>query len=266
MNTDKHFDLLIDKIENPLEFNILISLSDSVKNLSTNEKISLDDELKIIGVSKGYFNIIREDTGWYSLTKKGIKLKEYSKGHKKFDKKLNLNPLDWYKIVAIVLSVIFFGFNFYQKQNYDNLKSQYDSLKTKHDSCREKLSSSNNKLIINRDKTLSNTLETKNLTDLKFDSIPQGKMTYELYFAEFDGRLENLTVEILISGNKITVYNNVQNPLTGGKIIIEGVLLKHKSGKWIIGEAKTDQNAEEIGGCSGGPTPIDFKTKIIEWC
>jgi hypothetical protein len=100
----------------------------------------------------------------------------------------------------------------------------------------------------------------------KTDSIPQGKMMYELYFAEFGGRMGNLRVEIQITGNKIIVYNNEINPLTGGKIIIEGILLKHKSGKWIIGETETDQNTEEIGGCSGGPTPIDFETKIIEWC
>lgn len=102
---------------------------------------------------------------------------------------------------------------------------------------------------------------------LKTDSIPQGKMMYGLYFAEFEGRMENLTVEIVITGNKIIVYNNEKKPLTGGKIIIiEGILMKHRSGKWIIGETKTDQNVEEIGGCSGGPTPIDFETKIIEWC
>ena len=63
------------------------------------------------------------------------------------------------------------------------------------------------------------------------DTIPQGKMTYELYFAEFGGRMANLPVEIQITGNKIIVYNSEKNPLTGGKIIIEGILLKHKSGK-----------------------------------
>ncbi|MGJ8594226.1 MAG: hypothetical protein ACSHXF_16875 [Aquaticitalea sp.] len=98
------------------------------------------------------------------------------------------------------------------------------------------------------------------------DTIPQGKMTYELYFAEFGGRMDNLPVEIQITGNKIIVYNNEKNPLTGGKILIEGILLKHKTGKWIIGETENDQNAEEIGGCSDGPTPIDFETNIIEWC
>lgn len=103
-------------------------------------------------------------------------------------------------------------------------------------------------------------------TESKTDSIPQGKMTFELYFSEFGGRLENLPVEIEITGNRIIVYNNEKSPLTGGKIIIKGILIKHKSGKWIIGKSETDQNVEEIGGCTGGPTPIDFDTKIIEWC
>lgn len=266
MNIDKRFDLLIDKIEDPLEFNILVTLNKSIKTLSTNEKISLDDKLKAIGVSKEYFSIINEDTGWYSLTEKGIKLKEYSKGHIKFERKINSTPLDWYKITAIVLSVIFFGFNFYQKHNYDDLKSQHASLKSQYNLCQKELSDFNNKLIEKSTKTSSNSLESKEFDDLLIDNIPQGKNTYELYFAEFDGRMKNLPVEILISGNKITVYNSSQNPLTGGEIIMEGILLEHKSGKWIIGKTKSDQNAEEIGGCSGDLTPINFQTKIIEWC
>jgi hypothetical protein len=102
--------------------------------------------------------------------------------------------------------------------------------------------------------------------ELKTDSIPQGKMKYELYFSEFGGRMGNLPVEIVITGNKIIVYNNEENPLTGGRIIMQGVIMKHKSGRWIIGKTANDQNVEEIGGCTGGPTPIDFQTKIIEWC
>jgi len=98
------------------------------------------------------------------------------------------------------------------------------------------------------------------------DSIPQGQLLYELSFSEWDSRIDNLPVEIQITDNKITVYNSKKNPLTGGEIIIQGILLKHKSGKWIIGKSENDQNAEEIGGCSGGPVPIDFETKIIEWC
>lgn len=100
----------------------------------------------------------------------------------------------------------------------------------------------------------------------KTDIIPQGKLTFELYFSEFGGRMRNLPVDIKIIGNKIIVYNNTMNPLTGGKILIEGILIKHKSGKWIIGKTENDQNSEEIGGCSDGPTPINFETKLIEWC
>ncbi len=104
--------------------------------------------------------------------------------------------------------------------------------------------------------------------DLGFNEqeiIPQGRMTYGLYFAEFGGRMQNLPVEIVISGNKITVYNNKENPLTGGEIITEGTLMKHTSGTWIIGKTEADRYAEEIGGCVG-VIPIYFETKIIEWC
>lgn len=101
---------------------------------------------------------------------------------------------------------------------------------------------------------------------LKTDSIPQGKILFELYFSEWDGRMKNLPVHVKITGNKIIVYNNEQYPLTGGKIIAEGILMKHKSGRWIIGNTEADINAKYIGGCTSGPSPIDFKTKIIEWC
>jgi len=98
------------------------------------------------------------------------------------------------------------------------------------------------------------------------EEIPQGKFIYELYFSEWNGRMDNLKVEIVINENNIIVFNNKEKPLTGGNIIIEGILIKHKSGKWIIAENEDDGDEDEIGGCTGGPVPIDFETKIIEWC
>ena len=97
-------------------------------------------------------------------------------------------------------------------------------------------------------------------------NIPQGSFIYELYFAEFDGRMENVTCRVIIKCKNITVEQTDNTNLTGGKTIIEGVLMKHKSGRWIIGQNPEDKTAEEIGGCTCGPTPIDFETKIIEWC
>lgn len=98
------------------------------------------------------------------------------------------------------------------------------------------------------------------------DSIPQGRFIYELYFSEFGGRMANFPVQVEIIGNKITVFTDQENPLSGGKIIIKGILIKHKSGSWIIAEHLDDKDADEIGGCSDGPTPIDFQTRIIECC
>ncbi len=98
------------------------------------------------------------------------------------------------------------------------------------------------------------------------DSLIQGKFEFELYFAEWGGRMKNGSCDVIIEGNKITVLQNEKTVLTGGKILAEGFLLKHESGRWIIANNDSDKNAEEIGGCSGGPIPIDLEKKIIEWC
>ncbi|MBO3100282.1 hypothetical protein [Gelidibacter pelagius] len=53
--------------------------------------------------------------------------------------------------------------------------------------------------------------------------------------------------------------------MTGGEIIFDGLILKHKSGKWILADKKEEVNADEIGGCTEIPI-IDFEKKLIEWC
>ncbi len=95
--------------------------------------------------------------------------------------------------------------------------------------------------------------------------IPQGNFIYELYFAEFGGRMKNTECKVEINGNKIIVEQTENTNLTGGNQIFDGLILKHKSGKWILAENKDDINAEEIGGCTEIPI-INFETKIIEWC
>lgn len=97
------------------------------------------------------------------------------------------------------------------------------------------------------------------------ESIPQGKMTFELYVAEFNGRLKNLPVEIEITGDQIIIFNTIDRPLSGGEIITKGIILKHITGVWILATTKEDANALEIGGCTSIPI-IDFESKIIEWC
>jgi len=95
--------------------------------------------------------------------------------------------------------------------------------------------------------------------------IPQGTFIYELYFAEFGGRMINSECKVTIDRNKITVEQTGNTNLSGGKEIFRGLILKHKTGKWILANNEDDVNAEEIGGCTEIPI-IEFDKKIIEWC
>ena len=105
----------------------------------------------------------------------------------------------------------------------------------------------------------------KNRVDQIINGIPQGNFKYEIYFSEFDGRMPNRTCNVEIKKNKIVVSQDETTNLTGGKIIFDGIILKHKSGKWILADKNEDINADEIGGCTDLPI-IDFDKKLIEWC
>ena len=95
--------------------------------------------------------------------------------------------------------------------------------------------------------------------------IPQGTFIYELYFSEFSGRMKNSECKVVINENKIIVEQTENTNLKGGKEIFKGLILKHKSGKWILTDEKNDVNADEIGGCTNIPI-IEFDKKLIEWC
>ena len=127
-----------------------------------------------------------------------------------------------------------------------------------------------NKILIYSTILISLSFDTQAQTEINekitAESLKQGKFEFELYFAEWSGRMGNGSCDVIIEGNKITILQNGKTNLTGGKILADGFLLKHKSGRWIIAKQDSDIHAEEIGGCSGGPIPIDLEKKIIEWC
>ena len=116
-------------------------------------------------------------------------------------------------------------------------------------------------------KDVQNNVDTKNADSISntWNDIPQGTFIYELYFAEFGGRISNSECQITIIGNEITVEQTKSTNLKGDKIIFTGLVIKHKSGSWILAKSLNDRNAEEIGGCTDFPI-IDFVKKIIEWC
>ncbi|MBW8687910.1 hypothetical protein [Chitinophaga rhizophila] len=95
-----------------------------------------------------------------------------------------------------------------------------------------------------------------------------GTYVYHVASSEWHGKSLGATVLVKIKGDSIYVIHNVGN-LSGkvGEMIDCGVIMKHrKIGKWIIGHNAADKNAQDVGGCSGGPSRIDFRHKKFWLC
>jgi hypothetical protein len=96
-----------------------------------------------------------------------------------------------------------------------------------------------------------------------------GVYTYSIAYAEWGGKTLGSTCTVRIKGDSIFVIHDGNKTVTGkkGDIFDSGIIMKHrKTGKWIIGHNKKDRDAKEIGGCSDGPSEIDFKRKIFWNC
>jgi hypothetical protein len=96
-----------------------------------------------------------------------------------------------------------------------------------------------------------------------------GTYTYSIAFAEWNGKSLGATCTVFIKGDSIKVIHNGKGNLTGkkGDILDQGIIIKHtKTGKWIIGHSSKDKDAKEIGGCSDGPSIIDFTRKKFWSC
>lgn len=96
-----------------------------------------------------------------------------------------------------------------------------------------------------------------------------GTYTYSIAWNEWQGRTLGNTCTVIIKGDSIKVIHPGGNNLSGkkGDILDEGIIMKHKkTGKWIIGHSAKDVDAKEVGGCSEGPTVIDFKRKLFWSC
>lgn len=103
----------------------------------------------------------------------------------------------------------------------------------------------------------------------KDDEIPpDGKYRYDVAFAEWYGKSMGVQVTVVIKGDSVKVIYEGVGKLTAeeGEILDEGILRKHKSGQWIITKSKKDIEIDEIGGCTGGPSAIDFENKKFWMC
>jgi hypothetical protein len=102
------------------------------------------------------------------------------------------------------------------------------------------------------------------------DTIPpDGTYRFDVAFAEWEGKSMGEKVTVVIKGDSIKVVYEGDGNLTSAKkgdVFSEGILVKHKTGVWIIGKSKSDAKVGEIGGCLGGPTTIDFKYRKYWMC
>jgi hypothetical protein len=98
---------------------------------------------------------------------------------------------------------------------------------------------------------------------------PDGAYRFDVAFAEWEGKSMGEKVTVIIKGDSIKVVYEGDGNLTNAKkgdVFSKGILVKHKTGVWIIGKSKSDAQLDEIGGCSGGPTIVDFKTRKYWMC
>ena len=93
---------------------------------------------------------------------------------------------------------------------------------------------------------------------------PDGTYSYEIAWAEWGGKTLGATCTVVVLGDSIKVIHDGNESITGikGTIMDQGIIMKHeKTGFWIIGHSENDKNAPNVGGCSEGPSRIDFQKK-----
>jgi len=88
--------------------------------------------------------------------------------------------------------------------------------------------------------------------------------TYIFKYCDFEYHSCYGACKVIIKGDSIIVYATKElaqrrTYTKEGDIIDQGIILKHKSGKWIIGKTVNDRHAKQIG--VEGPAILDFKKK-----
>jgi hypothetical protein len=108
----------------------------------------------------------------------------------------------------------------------------------------------------------------KAFSDRKDSILPSGTYRFSVQFAEWKNGIKDEQVTVRIKGDNIMVIYEGDGELIAksGEILEKGFILMHKSGVWIIANDIEDIAMDEIGGCTGGPTVIDFKNKVYWMC
>jgi hypothetical protein len=103
-------------------------------------------------------------------------------------------------------------------------------------------------------------------TQAPVSPLRSGTYTFQHRDSEFPNS-EGFPVLLAISGVEVTITNpKAYGPIPKGKIESATLMWHAKSQQWILGHSQTDCDAEEVGGCTGGPHVVDFKSRTIWTC
>lgn len=122
----KVLDKLIEDIENVEHFNIK-EMIDKYLDLDEHDKAYLPNSIEAFGDTYDLFKPALDTKGWFKLTKKGIKLKEYGNGLNKFERKLErrFSPFEKASIFFIIIT---FLFGVYQNHKNNSLENRVQFL------------------------------------------------------------------------------------------------------------------------------------------
>lgn len=110
---------------------------------------------------------------------------------------------------------------------------------------------------------------TVNLKTNDIEKPANGNYLFAIAYAEWNGMTQDSAVLVHVEGDRVVVLCALEHGLTNSKkgdTLDQGILMKHKSGNWIIGKSSKDKFTDEYGGCSGGPAIIDFIHKKYWLC
>jgi hypothetical protein len=96
-----------------------------------------------------------------------------------------------------------------------------------------------------------------------------GSYIFDVAFAEHQGKSMGVKVKVEIESGNIKVLLEEPGNLefsAKGEVLDQGELVLHKTGVWIISSNPEDKNLDEVGGCTDGPSIIDFKEKKYWMC
>lgn len=96
--------------------------------------------------------------------------------------------------------------------------------------------------------------------------LASGEYLFQQRYAEHPD-MPGISVKVKIDGDRIVVSSPTAQPPFPAGTLEEGTLERHaKSGEWIIVREPADRQAEEVGGCTDGPTVVDLKDRIYWTC